>query len=122
MAGLTHNGSVISVPQAELPTGYTKPVVTEFSDYEQEYTSRTMTVLKSTVEDAVAVTTMEQLVAQLNTDIEALLTADFNIGVLTVTSFANLKSISTNNNLAGVLYTDGVLNYVLVVDIFVKTA
>ena len=122
MAGLTHNGSVVSVPQAELPTGYTKPVVTEFSDYEQEYTSRTMTVLKSTVENADGATTMTNLIAQLNTDIEALLSADFTIATLTVTSYAVVKSISTNDNLAGVKYTDGVLNYVLVVDIFVKTA
>lgn len=122
MAGLTHNGTVVSIAQANLPTGYTKPDITEFDDYEQEYTSRTITIAKSVVEEATALATFTALVAQLNTDIETLLTADFNVAALTVTSFANLKSVSTNNSLSGVLYTSGVLNYLCVVDIFVKTA
>ena len=119
---LTHNGTNVNIPAAELPSGYTKPTVSEFTDYEQKYISRTLTILKSTVDEVTALATFTALIAQLNTDIETLLTADFNVGALTVTSFANLKSVSTNNSLDGVLYTSGVLNYLCVVDIFVKTA
>jgi hypothetical protein len=122
MAGLTHNGTVVSIPQAELPTGYTKPVVTEFEDYEQKYTSRTMTIAKLGVAAATALATFTALMAQLNTDIETLLGADFTIATLDVTSYAVLKSVSTDNKLAGALYTSDALNYLLVVDIYVKTA
>ena len=122
MAGLTHNGTVVSIPAAELPSGYSKPAVTEFSDYEQKYTSRTMTIVKAGVDEATALATFTALMVQLNTDIETLLSADFTIASLTVTSYAVLKSVTTNANLAGVLYTTGAVNYVLTVDIFVKTA
>ena len=122
MAGLTNNGTLVNIPQAELPTGYTKPDVTEFTDFEQKYTSRTITIAKSVVETATALATFEALMVQLNTDIETLLAADFNVATLTVTAYSSLKSVSTNNTLSNVLYTNGVLNYLCVVDIFVKTA
>lgn len=122
MAGLTHNGTVVSVAQASLPTGYTKPTVSEFTDYEQKYISRTMTIAKADVEQSAALATFTALMVQLNADIEALLTADFNIATLDVTSYAVLNSVSTNNDLANALYTDEALNYLCVIDIFVKTA
>lgn len=119
---LTHNGTKVNVPSAYLPGGYIKPEVDEFLDYENQYRSRVFTILKSTVEDPVSSVTFSNLMDQLNTDIIALLNADINTAALTVTSYAELNSVSTNNNLVNVLYTDGVLSYVLVVNIYVKTA
>jgi hypothetical protein len=119
---LTNNGTKVSIPAAQLPSGYTKPSVTEFSDYEMKYSSRVFTIAKSTVENEDAVTTMENLIAQLNAEIETLISSDIDTVGLTVTAWSELRSLSTNNNLAGVKFTNGALNYILVVDIFVKTA
>lgn len=119
---LTHNGTTVSIPAAELPSGYTKPSVTEFTDHEQLYASRAFTIAKSTVQNATDTTTMSNLITQLNTDIETLINADFDTTGLTVTSYAVLRSLSTNNTLTGVKFTNGALNYVLTVDVYVKTA
>ena len=119
---LTHNGTKVNIAAAKLPSGYSKPSVTEFSDYEMKYDSRTFTIAKSGVENATAVTTMENLITQLNTDIETLLAADIDTTGLTVTSWAELRSLNTNNTLDGVFFTNGALSYVMVVDVYVKTA
>lgn len=119
---LTNNGTKVSISASELPSGYTKPTVTEFDDYENTYTSRTITITKSTVENATASTTFSNLVTQLNTDIETLINADFDTTGNTVTVWSNLRSVSTNNSLSGVLYTNGALSYNCLVDIFIKTA
>ena len=119
---LTHNGTKVSVAAALLPAAYTKPTVTEFTDHEFKYTSRSFSIVKSTVEEAVEATTMINIMTALNTLIETLLAADIDTTGLTVTSWADLKSLSTNNNLAGCLFTSVVLSYVLTVDIYVKTA
>lgn len=122
MAGLTHNGTKVSVASNKLPSGYAKPTVTEFTDYETVYENRTFNIAKSTVENATATTTMDAIVSALNTAIEALITADFNIGTLTVSSWADLQTLSNNFTVSGVQFTDAVINYVCTVDVYIKTA
>jgi len=119
---LTHNGTKVSIPAAQLPSGYTKPTVTEFTDYENQYISREFTIAKSTVENATGSVTFAAIVSALNTAIEALITADFDTAGLTVTSWADLTAISTNDTLAAIKYTTGTPNYICTVTIKVKTA
>ena len=119
---LTNNGTKVSIAQSSLPSGYTKPTVTEFTDYELTYSSRQMTIAKSTVENATASTTFTNLVSQLTTDINTLLAADIDTTGLTVTAWADFKTVTTNNSLSSILYTTGTLNYICTVDIYVKTA
>ena len=119
---LTHNGTRVDVAAALLPSDYTKPAVTTFTDHEAVYESRSFSIAKAGVENADKATTVGAIITQLNTDIETLLDADVDTTGLTVTSYAVLKSISTNANLAGVLYTDGAVSYVCLVDVYYKTA
>jgi len=118
---LTHNGTRVDVPAAELPAGYTKPSVTTFSDHEMKYLSRSIEIAKGDVENATATTTMTAIIAALNTAIETLLGADFDETANDVDSYAVLKSLSTNMTKTGVLFTNGAVNYVCVVDIYVKS-
>lgn len=119
---LTNNGTAVYLDASYLPAGYTKPTVTKFSD--AEYISRdiVVTIAKSGVENATAATTFAALVAAVTAAVSAVITADFDVAGLTVTAFANLRIVDTNNDMAGVLYTDGALNYLCTVDMFIKTA
>lgn len=119
---LTHNGTQVNVAASLLPSGYTKPTVTDFDDYEIQYLERQFTIAKSTVDNATDTTTMGNIITQLNTDIETLLAADIDTTGLTVTSYAVLKALTTNDNVNGVRFTNGAVNYVLTVNIYVKTA
>lgn len=117
---LTHNGTDVLI--SDVPSGYTKPSVTKFSDWENKYPARVISIAKSGVEDPSDTTTFTALIAALNSAIEALINTDFDTTGLTVTSYANLSILATNHNSDGVLYTDGAMNYLCTVDIFVKTA
>jgi hypothetical protein len=118
---LTNNGTAVYLTESYLPAGYTKPTVTKFSDSEYKDADVVVTIAKSTVENANKVTTFTALVAAVTAAVSAIITADFDTVDNTVTAFANLKFVDTNNDLAGVLYSNGALNYLCTVDIFVKT-
>ena len=117
---LTHNGTAVLV--SEVPSGYTRPSVTKFTDHELKYQNRQISIAKSGVENATASTTFGNIITALNTAIESLLNADIDTSGLTVTAYANLKTITTNADINNVLYTNGAVNYLCYVDIFVKTA
>ena len=119
---LVNNGTAVFIDAAYLPVGYIKPIVTKFADSEYKDADVVVTIAKSGVVNANAVTTFTALVSAITAAVSAIVTADFNVAGLTVTAFSNLKVVTTNNDLAGVLYTNGTLNYVCTVDIFVKTA
>jgi len=118
---ITNNGTIVTVPDGQLPSGYTKPTVTTFSDAETTYENRSFTVAKSAVENAVKVTTMTALVAAINAAVDALLANDF-VASNTVTAYADLKSYRTDQIFPEKLLTDAVVNYICIVDVYVKTA
>lgn len=122
MAGLTHNGVKVSIPSAQVPSGYSLPSVTEFTDYEYVVHNREFTIAKSGVENATAATTLTNLITQLDTDIETFLTADYHIDTLTVTAWSEVKVIRSNNAVDEIFWTTGTNSYICVVDIYVKTA
>jgi hypothetical protein len=122
---LTYNGTSVEIPAAQLPTGYVKPVVTKFSDY--EYRSEvTLNVLKSTVDNATETTTFANILTDgtigLNKQVSDILTADLDTVGNTVDAYAELRSIGTNMVLTGGLYTDAATSYVCSVPIFAKTS
>ena len=119
---LTNNGTAVFLNDSYIPAGYTKPVITKFVDFEAKYPDYQVSVAKSGVENANKVTTFTALVAAVTAAVSAVVTADFNVSGLTVTCFANLKVIDHNFELDGVQYTNGAINYICTVDIFVKTA
>jgi|TARA_R100000501_G_C2619610_1_gene112933 hypothetical protein len=58
---ITNNGVVNSLPASQIPSGYTRPTVTTFTDWQYKRTL-TLTVLKATVENATRATTMTNII------------------------------------------------------------
>lgn len=124
---ITLAGVVNSLPSAELPSGYTRPTVTTFEDWEYKRTL-TLTVLKATVENATASTTMTNIIGNatigLDKQIEDILAADF-LASATVTAYADLRSL-TNNYVSqvgtGDHLTDTAASYSCGVILYVKAA
>ena len=74
---ITNNGTRVSLPSRYLPTGYTAPVITAVSG-DELYVNRTdLTILKSAVENANAVTAFTALVAAVNVASAALVSVAF---------------------------------------------
>jgi hypothetical protein len=122
---VTFNGTKNSLDANQLPSGYSRPVVVEISDAEYVFTKE-ISVLKSTVENATASTTMtnifEDVGIGLNAVIEADITADFD-ATKTVTAHADLTALKTNLSSltgSGDWLTNAVVNYLATVTIYVK--
>lgn len=120
---IVNNGVKNSLPDGNLPSGYTKPAVTEFEDY--EYTNDLkLTVLKSAVENANGAVTMAAIVADLVSQIDAILAADY-ISTQTVDAWSDL--ISMNNNYKSLRgdadwLTTTAASYNCTINFYVKTA
>lgn len=119
---LTHNGTQVGLGAGQLPSGYTKPSITTFIDHEGKYSQRSFTVVKSTVDEADAITTFDAILVDLNAQIVSLLSADLNVAGLTVDSYATMTALRTNTKVSEEFYTNVGVNYLITVDIFWKTA
>ena len=120
---IINNGTKNSLPSSQIPAGYARPTVTEFEDYEYENTL-TLSILKSTVENASGAVTMTAILAALTVQIDAILAADY-IASQTVTAWANLKALSNNFRASGGdddWLTNAVTSYVATLELYVKTA
>ena len=123
---ITNNGTKNSIPADHLPSGYTRPSITEFTDW--KYKRRvTLNVAKATVQNATAATTMTNIIGNgtvgVTKQVDDILAADF-LGSATITAFADIVSIQTNiTDLGGAsaLWTNAAVNYVCIVDIYVKS-
>lgn len=101
---ITNNGTSNELTANEKPSGYTDPVVTKFATDPGVYVSTlNLTVLKATVENATASTTMTNIFDDaaigLDKQIDDILAADY-LASATVTAYAELTALS--NNLAAV--------------------
>lgn len=121
---IVNNGTKVSLADSKLPTGYTLPTVTEITDFHYEY-NLTLTVLKSTVENATDATTLTNIIGDatigLTKQITDILALDF-LGTATVTAYAELTDISHNitpNNTTD-FYDNTVVSYVCTVVLRVK--
>lgn len=124
---ITNNGTQNRLNTSRLPSGYTAPTVTTFSDWEYKSTL-SLTVLKATVENATASTTMTNIISNatvgITKQIDDILAADY-IASQTVTAYADMETLGTNFDDKG--STDDYLkatasSYTCNVKLYVKTA
>jgi len=123
---ITNEGTRVSLATVKLPTGYTLPTISDFTDH--EYVSDlTLTVLKATVENATDATTLTNIIEDvtigIDKQIDDILAADF-LGSATVTAFTDLLNIDQNITPVNTtdFYNDTAVSYKCTVKLFVKTA
>jgi len=116
---IVNNGTLVSVNASKIPTGYTLPTITEVVSTQPNYENISITVAKSTVEDANKVTTFTALVAAVNAAVTAQLASDL-LATNTVTAHAVFKDYRTNQIISEELLTNVVSSYICTVDIFVN--
>lgn len=95
---ITNNGARNSLPAAKLPTGYTVPTITTFTDWEYKR-NLTLSILKVTVDEAAANDTMDAIFddAGIGIDKQVLdIVAATFISTQTVTTWADLVALETN--------------------------
>jgi hypothetical protein len=124
---LTNAGTLVQLPSSRIPSDYTLPTVSSFTDWEYESSERTLTVLKSTVEDSDRSTTLANILANatigINKQVTDLVTAEFDV-TNTVTCYAVLTGIDSNVAASGSndFYTDTAMSYSCTVKFYVKSA
>lgn len=118
---ITHNGTVNSLPQSQIPSGYTRPTVTTFTDVQYERTM-SIEVDKTTVDEADADTTMTAIFNNgtigIVKQVADELALDF-LGTATVTAYSELIALSTNKT---DYLTNTASKYLCTVKIYVKVA
>lgn len=125
---ITNNGTRNSLPAAKKPTGYTSPTITSFTDWEYIRTL-TLSVLKATVENATAATTMtnifDDITIGLDKQVEDIVAADF-LATATVTTWAELTNLTINiadvSSGDGTWMKDTAESYVATVKLYIKTS
>lgn len=121
---VVYTGTQNLIPDSQIPTGYTRPVVATNT---KEYTfNLSLLVLKVTVDVSTASDTMtaifENATIGLDKQILDLITADFD-NTQTVVGFGQCTQLTTN--LRGITgtddwLTDAVVNYIATVEVFVS--
>lgn len=126
MAGITHNGTKNSLPAQQIPTGYTRPTVTEVDG---KYVYRVvLDILKVTVDESTAVASMEGIIdnGSIGIDKQVLdIVAEDYLDTRTVTVWTDWIALKTNMSpiLADDEFlTDAVTNYECTIDIHILTA
>lgn len=96
---LTHNGVVNSLPEGQLPSGYTRPTVTTFTDWEYKRVA-VFSIAKTAVENATPSTTMTNLINDATNGIDKLvedeLNNDYDVATATVTAYSDWTGLTTN--------------------------
>jgi len=116
---LVNNGIEVLLNADKLPVGYTKPVVTTFTDNEYQEVKEFI-IGKASVDDPVEVTTFTALVAQAVTDLGVAISTDFDTVGQTVTVYGSLEAVDHDLKLGEELYTNVALNYKCRVRYYVK--
>ena len=123
---IVNNGTKNSLSSDLLPSGYTRPTVTEISDY--DYVSElTLSVTKATVENATKATTMANIIADgtvgITAQIDAILAADY-LASATVTAYTDWYKVSSNIevNTTSDFFNDTAVSYTCYCRLYVKAA
>lgn len=121
---VTNNGSKVSAPDEQLPSGYTRPTITTFSDY--EYTRRVqLSVAKATVENATKTTTMANIIGNgtigVTKQVTDLITADV-LAANTTLIYADIVKVENNQTVATEQFSSVAAAYLVTVDIYWKSA
>ena len=123
---LTNSGTLVQLPTSRVPSDFTAVAVSSFTDYEYQSTTRTLSVLKSTVQDADPATTLLAIIANatigINKQVFDLVTAEFDT-YNTVTCYAILTGIDSNvaASASNDFYTDTAMSYSCTVNFYVKS-
>ena len=125
---ITNNGVKNSLKTALIPTGYTRPTVTTFTDWEYKRTL-SLSVLKATVENSDPAVTMANIISDatigLAKQIIDIVAADY-LATATVTTYADWVSLTTNlsdkSSGDGTWLKDTAESYVCIVNLYVKAA
>jgi len=123
---ITNNGCVNNLPASQIPSGYTRPTVSTFTDWQYKRTL-TLSVLKATVDDATRATTMtnirENATIGLNKQIVDIIAEDF-VSSETVTTYGDWTALSNNFvdvTGTGTVLTDTAASYTCTVVLYVKS-
>ena len=124
---ITNNGTVNNLHDDQLPSGYTRPTVTTFTDWQWQQRI-ILSVLKATVQNAAEETTMTNIITNgtigITQQVDDILANDY-VASNTVTSFTNFIKLTSNEVPVGgdtpSLTTAGT-SYLCTVDIYVKVA
>lgn len=123
---ITNNGTHVTIPADLLPSGYTKPSTTTFTDWNYK-DELVLNVAKATVENSTRATTLTNIVDNvtvgIDAQIDAILANDF-VSSNTVTAYTEFYKIESNIpvNATGSFYTDDAVNYVCYCRLYVKVA
>jgi len=101
---IVNNGTVNSLDATLLPSGYTRPTVTEISDY--DYIKEVdLSVLKGTVENSTKSTTMTNIISNgtvgISKQVDDILAADY-LASATVTAYTDWWKVSDNTYVCSV--------------------
>ena len=124
---IINNGTQNLLPNNQIPSGYTRPTITTFSLTDNHYKQiRSLTVLKSTVENATKSTTMtnifDDVAIGLDKQVADIVNNDFD-ATNTVESFAQLRAAGSNvspTDTGSDWLNDTATSFTCTVDIFVK--
>ena len=123
---ITNNGATNALPDSQIPTGYTRPTVTTFADWQYQR-KLTLSVLKATVENATPATTMTNIrengTVGINKQIIDIVAADY-VASETVTTFAVWNKLTNNyadTSSSGDFLTDTAASYTCTVTLYVKS-
>ena len=123
---LTNAGTLVQLPTSRVPSDFTAVAVSSFTDFEYQSTTRTLSVLKSTVQDADPSTTLLAIISNatigINKQVTDLVTAEFDT-TNTVTCYAILTGIDSNQaaSASNDFYTDTAMSYLCTVKFYVKS-
>lgn len=122
---ITLNGTKVSIKAENLPTGYTKPTVTEVTGAEYKR-NLTLTVAKSAVENADPAVTMANILTEvaqgINKQLQDILDADY-IATNTVEAHGDLIAISSNQKQGNAAFFNAdPVAYECTVALYVKTS
>ncbi len=122
---ITNLGTRNSLSDSQIPTGYVKPTIAAFSDW-QYHSTVTLSVLKATVQNADPAVTMANIFNEaaigLNKQVADIIAADY-LATATVTTFADLVELTTNHASSlkdSPAFTTTAVSYVARVNIYVK--
>jgi hypothetical protein len=122
---ISNLGTINNLPAVKKPAGYVDPIVATFTDWQYRYVL-TLNVLKATVENGTAATTLANIIANatigLNKQIVDIVAADF-LATATVTTYAELYDLNTNyfpQEVDNVYLTSTAPSYVCKVILYVK--
>lgn len=113
---------------SKLPSGYSRPTITEVTGDDLAVTQLTLTVLKATVENSDPAVTMANIINDVTIGVQKqlqdIIAGDY-LATATVTSHADLKDVINSNvpsnDASSTWLTDAVINYVCTVELFVKS-